>query len=282
LETKPRQQQKKIYYVEGEGSVNERTAQRWFKRFASGNLSLEDEQRPGRPRILDSEATKEAAEQQPSTSTRGLSDIIGPSKSTVHRHLTDLENIYKNCRIVPHDLTADQAQRQVEFCHKLLQLLKDHRFIKRIVTCDEKWIYLNNPDLQKQWLDKGQLPVPVGKRERFEKKALLCVWWNYEGLIYYELVPDGRKINAEVYSQQLEKMYTVLLEKYPALVNRKSVLLQQDNVRPHTAKKTLQKIEELEDIELLPHPTFSTDLEPSDYYLFLSMAQFLRGKNFNL
>jgi hypothetical protein len=33
--------------VEGEGAVNERTAQRWFKRFASGNLSLEDEQHPG-------------------------------------------------------------------------------------------------------------------------------------------------------------------------------------------------------------------------------------------
>jgi histone-lysine N-methyltransferase SETMAR len=98
-------------------------------------------------------------------------------------------------------------------------LPKDHCFIKRIVTCDEKWIYLNNPDLQKQWLDKGQLPVPVAKREHFEKKVLLCVWWNYEGLIYYELVPDGRTINVEVYSQQLEKMYTVLLEKYPALVN---------------------------------------------------------------
>jgi transposase len=44
--------------VEGEGALNERTAQRWFKRFASGNLSLEDEQRPGRPRIWDCEATK--------------------------------------------------------------------------------------------------------------------------------------------------------------------------------------------------------------------------------
>jgi hypothetical protein len=65
--------------------------------------------------------------------------------------------------------------------------------------------------------------VPVVKREHFEKKVLLCVWLNYEGLIYYELVPDGRTINAEVYSQQLEKMYTVLLEKYPALVNKKRV-----------------------------------------------------------
>jgi histone-lysine N-methyltransferase SETMAR len=85
--------------------------------------------------------------------------------------------------------------------------------------------------------------VPVAKRERFEKKVLLCVWWNYEGLIYYELVPDSHTINAEVYSQQLEKMYMVLLDKYPALVKQKRVLLQQDNTHPHMAKKTLQKIE---------------------------------------
>jgi histone-lysine N-methyltransferase SETMAR len=45
-------------------------------------------------------------------------------------------------------------------------------------------------------------------------------------------------------------------------------------------KKTLQKIEELEGTELLPHPAFSPDLEPSDYYLLRSMAQFLHGKKF--
>jgi hypothetical protein len=38
--------------VEGEGAVNERAAQQWFKRFASGNLSLEDEQRQGPPTDL--------------------------------------------------------------------------------------------------------------------------------------------------------------------------------------------------------------------------------------
>jgi hypothetical protein len=59
----------------------------------TGNLSLEDEQHPGRTQIWDSEATKEAAEQQPSTSTRRLSDALGPSKSTIHRHLTALGKI---------------------------------------------------------------------------------------------------------------------------------------------------------------------------------------------
>jgi hypothetical protein len=79
--------------------------------------------------------------------------------------------IYKSCRVVPHELTAEQAQRRVEFCRKLFHLPKGHRFIKRIVTCDEKWMRLSNPDLQNQWLDKGQLPVPVAKRERFEKRS---------------------------------------------------------------------------------------------------------------
>jgi hypothetical protein len=40
------QQQKKICDVEGKGAVNEHTVQRWFKRFTSGILSLEDEQCP--------------------------------------------------------------------------------------------------------------------------------------------------------------------------------------------------------------------------------------------
>jgi hypothetical protein len=114
---------------------------------------------------------KEVAEQQPSTRTRRLSDTLGPSKSTIDRHLTVLGKIYKSCRIVPNELTAEQAQRRVEFCRQLFQLPKDHCFVKRIVTCYEKCIYLNNPNPQKQWLDKEQLPVPVAKRERFDKKG---------------------------------------------------------------------------------------------------------------
>jgi hypothetical protein len=127
--------------------------------------------------------TKEAAEQQPSTGMHRLSDTLGPSKSTIHRHLTALGKIHKSYRVVAHELTTEQAQQQVR-CLKLLQLPKDHRFIKGIITCNKKWIYLNKSDLQKQWLDKGQLPVPVTKRVCLEKKVF-CIWWNYEGLIYY-------------------------------------------------------------------------------------------------
>jgi hypothetical protein len=62
-------------------------------------------------------------------------------------------------------------------------------------------------------------------------------------------------------------MYTELSQKYPALVNRKWVLLQQDNASPHTARKMKEKLRELDAMELLPHPAYSPNLSPSDSFL---------------
>ena len=99
-------------------------------------------------------------------------------------------------------------------------------------------------------------------------------------MIYFELVPNGVGITADIYSEQLEKVYAVLAQRYPALINRGKILIQQDNARPHVARKTRQTIENLDGIELLPHPAYSPDLTPSDYYLFRPMAYFLRGRDF--
>ena len=42
----------------------------------------------------------------------------------------------------------------------------------------------------------------------------------------------------------------------------------------------MDKIKELGGIKLLPHPLYSADLEPSDYYIFRSIAHFLKCKQF--
>ncbi|GBP96920.1 hypothetical protein EVAR_31090_1 [Eumeta japonica] len=54
-------------------------------------------------------------------------------------------------------------------------------------------------------------------------------------------------------SERPTRIYEVLSQQYPGLVNQKRVLLQQDYDRPRTAKITLDEIEELSGIELLPH-----------------------------
>lgn len=166
---------RKICEVEGEGIVEIRAAQKWFKKFNEGDMSLENNPIPGGPITVDSEALLHAVEANPSTSTRRLSAELGISQASVVGHLHALGKVNKCCREVPHELTVHQAQNRVDTCRKLLDNPRDDRFIRRIVTCDEKWVYFSNPDKQRQWLSPGQVAEPVAKRDRFSQKALLCV-----------------------------------------------------------------------------------------------------------
>ena len=108
---------------------------------------------------------------------------------------------------------------------------------------------------------------------------MLCVWWNFKGVIQCEFVPNGLTVDALLYSQQQERVYEILRRIYPALVNRNRVLLKQGNARPHIERTTMTKCQDSGGIELLPYPAYSHDLVPSNYYLFRSMAYLLRGRN---
>jgi hypothetical protein len=101
----------------------------------------------------------------------------------------------------------------------------DDRFWKRIVTCDEKWVFLVNRDRSRRWVPRDQNPPSVARQDHFGNKVMLCVWWNVDGVVHFELVPDGRAVNAELYSEQLERVYNVLTQRYPTLIRRKRALL---------------------------------------------------------
>ncbi|UYV78227.1 hypothetical protein LAZ67_16000572 [Cordylochernes scorpioides] len=78
-------------------------------------------------------------------------------------------------------------------------------------------IYLRNPDIRSQWVPCDQEAKPVVKQDRFGHKVY--VWWNIDGIVHYELVPDGLAVNAGLYSKQLSRVYEVLKTRYPALIN---------------------------------------------------------------
>ncbi len=127
---------KKICEVEGDNVVSTRTARNWFKRFKDGRSSLADAARSGRPMEVDSEALREAVEANPDVSTRRLSNDLGVSQTSVVTHLHRIGKVLRSCRLVPHELSAAQAQRRVEACIQLRANPNDERFLKRIVTCD--------------------------------------------------------------------------------------------------------------------------------------------------
>ena len=59
----------------------------------------------------------------------------------------------------------------------------------------------------------------------------------------------------------------------------KGVLLQQDNARVHTCKVAIDAVER-NGYELIPHPAYSPDLAPSDFFLFPNLKKDIRGLHF--
>ncbi|GAB1869951.1 Transposase [Camponotus japonicus] len=109
---------------------------------------------------------------------------------------------------------------------------------------------------------------------------MLSVWWDYKGIVYFEILPRNQTINSDVYIEQLTKLNNAIQEKRPELTNRKGVVFHHDNARPHTSLATRLKLREL-GWEILIHPPYSPDLAPSDYHLFRALQNFLNDKNFN-
>ena len=57
---------------------------------------------------------------------------------------------------------------------------------------------------------------------------------------------------------------------------KKKVIFHQDNVRVHTCAVSMAK-----PYELVPHPPYSPDLAPCDYFLFPNLKKWLGGKRFS-
>jgi hypothetical protein len=98
---------------------------------------------------------------------------------------------------------------------------------------------------------------------------MLCIWWDMEGIIHYELLERNLTVTAERYCQQLRRLEEAIQQKRPC--RRHGVILQHDSALPDSANLTKADIQEL-DSEILSHPPYSPDLAPSDYHLFRSLS----------
>jgi histone-lysine N-methyltransferase SETMAR len=252
-----------IHAVYGEEAVGSSTCRRWFTKFRSRDTNLTDKPRSGRPIDFDDEALQALLDADPRQTTRELAEQLNCSHMTVERHLRALGKVHKYGSWVPHPLSTDNLVQRASICASLLSRQKHKPFLERIVTGDEKWVRYINVCRRRQWLDPGQKPFPDVNSDSYSKKVMLCVWWDMKGVIYFELLNNHETINANIYSQQLQRLNEVLLQKRPVLANQKDVILLHDNSRPHVAKLTQRKIEQWDGKflrirlgrQILHHPT---------------------------
>lgn len=279
LGTKAAVAARKICTAFGDDAVSDRTAQKWFKKFSSGDLSLTDEARSGRPKIINNEDIQQVVEANSRTTCLELAERFNVSDETIRLHLHQLGKTWKLSKWVPHELSNDNKLSRLTICSANISRNDNEPFLDRLLTCDEKWVLYSNSKRSYHWLSPTDSVPHTPKASLHPNKILLCVWWTATGIVHYEFLETGQTITGNLYCEQLQRVQAALIQKQPSLINRKKVVFLQDNARPHTARVTREKISEL-GWETLPHPPYSPDISPSDYHLFLSLDNCMRHKQF--
>lgn len=257
---------------------------KWFRRFKSGDFSVEDKERPGQPKKFEDEELEDLLDQDPCQTQAELAESLGVTQQTISFRLKQLGFIQKQGNWVPYELKPRDVERRFFTSELLLERHQRKGFLHRIVTGDEKWIYYDNPKKKKYYAKPGE-SVPSSststpKQNIHGSKVMLCIWWDQTGVVYHELLKPGETINAERYRRQLMGLSRALREKRPETAERHDkVILQHDNARPHVAI-TVKNYPETLKWEVLPHPPYSPDLAPSDYWLFRRMQNDLGGHRF--
>jgi hypothetical protein len=78
---------------------------------------------------------------------------------------------------------------------KFLRFRRDGPFfLKRLVTCDEKWIFYENVIRKRQWCGPGEAPKRTPKKNLHSKKLMIFVWWDMEGIITSSYDPTKPQI----------------------------------------------------------------------------------------
>ena len=110
---------------------------------------------------------------------------------------------------------------------------------------------------------------------------MLRVFWNSQGPILEHYQERGSIINSARYSEMLiDRLKPEIRSKHQGQLSKGIVFLH-DNAHPHTAAHTLETLQKLK-FEALARPPCSPDLALSDYHLFGSVKEALRGCQFTL
>ncbi len=177
-------------------------------------------------------------------------------------------------------LTEENKQKRVTYSREILEILnKDY---KNIITGDETWIHsytISSKEDNKVWLDKGSKRPQIVKTAQNSKKFMFCIFFTYEGVVASIVVPKGTTITGSFYSNKiLPKVFSQYMEntgKKPL----QGVMLHHDNAPSHTCNLTTSYLQE-QNVSLLPHPPYSPDLAPSDFYLFPKIKKELKNKKY--
>ena len=154
----------------------------------------------------------------------------------------------------------------------------DPQILDALVTCEESWIYCYDPETKRQssqWKHAGS-----PRQSKSTQKLMMIPFFESMGIIYIHWVPTGITVNKEYYIEVLREFRKRFRRKRPELFQSGQWYFHQDNAPVHNSILVTDYLT-LMGIKTVPHPPYSSDLAPCDFWLFPKLKENLRSNRYS-
>ena len=105
---------------------------------------------------------------------------------------------------------------------------------------------------------------------------MLICFFDQKGIVHKEFAPPGQTVNAAFYVGVLKRLRENVRRKRPDQRRNNTWLLHHDNAPANVALLTRRFFTD-NNMTVVPHPPYSPDLEPSNFFLFPKLKMKRKG-----
>lgn len=109
------------------------------------------------------------------------------------------------------------------------------------------------------------------------KWCWLFVFFDNQGLVYRQFVPQGQGINGQLYLQILQELCDAVHRHCPRVWRARNWAVLHDGAPPHRSLPVQTWFTQVH-LPQMPHPPYSPDLNPPDYCLFALLKKKVHGE----
>jgi hypothetical protein len=206
----------------GETALSRSRTFEWYSRFKNSRMSIDDDPHRGRPSTARTNETVDRVNavirgNRPLT-IREIADELNLSFGTCQAILMqDLAMRSVSVKLVPRLLTQDQTEHRATACRELLKRSEnDATFLPSIVTGDESCVYGYDPEtkqMSSQWKTPSSVRPKKARQVRSNVKTMLIAFFDAEGLVHHEFLPQRQTTNPTVYRAVLQRLRDAVRRK---------------------------------------------------------------------
>ena len=235
-----------ICQVYGDNAMSDGMVRKCVQMFNEGRENVHYEARSGCPSLVNADLVHKVNERVCEDRRYTISDLSLPfpliSRALLYDIVSSHLGYQKACaRWMPKMLTEHKKHHVA--C-ALTFVMHYHEegdgVLSRSVTGDETRVSHITPESQQQSLHWKHTDSPRRKKfkQMFSTRKMMCIiFWDSQGILLVEFLPQGTTINSDVYCETLKKLRCVIQNKRRRVLSA-TILSLHDNTQQHSAAQT--------------------------------------------